>query len=111
MVAYMGFIFYMSSLSLEDVYLPDIWDFDKLVHAVAYAILGILWFRAIKYSFEIQSVKRIAAMAFIVVVIYGISDEIHQYFVPYRSSDIFDVIADSVGGFIGIWFYTLLQKR
>jgi VanZ family protein len=33
--------------------------------------------------------------------IYGISDEIHQYFVPSRMADIADVAANTVGSFMG----------
>jgi VanZ family protein len=40
----------------------------------------------------------------IIAVLYGASDEIHQYFVPGRVCDIFDLVADSIGGFIGAFF-------
>ena len=42
---------------------------------------------------------------------YGISDEIHQYFVPYRSADIMDVLADMVGSCIGVMAYFLIMEK
>jgi VanZ family protein len=37
--------------------------------------------------------------------LYGISDEIHQYFVPGRSADVMDVAADFVGAAWGVLLY------
>ncbi len=37
--------------------------------------------------------------------LYGISDEIHQIFVPDRVADIYDVIADILGSMIGVMLY------
>ena len=34
-------------------------------------------------------------------VLYGITDELHQYFVPGRDCSIFDLTADAIGGFSG----------
>jgi len=38
---------------------------------------------------------------------YGISDEIHQYYVPSRNADILDVIADILGALCGVYLYHL----
>ncbi len=40
--------------------------------------------------------------------LYGISDEIHQSFVPFREADVADVIADTIGAFCGVYLYQLL---
>jgi len=37
--------------------------------------------------------------------LYGISDEIHQHFVPYRDADVMDVLADTIGGIMGVYIY------
>ncbi|MFH1781684.1 MAG: VanZ family protein, partial [Patescibacteria group bacterium] len=41
--------------------------------------------------------------ALIFVLLYGISDEIHQFLVPGRESRIRDVFIDLLGGGIGLW--------
>jgi VanZ family protein len=39
--------------------------------------------------------------------LYGVSDEIHQYFVPFREADLLDVLADTLGGILGVYIYHL----
>ena len=43
-------------------------------------------------------------------IIYAISDEVHQHFIPNRYFDVYDVIVDIVGIFIGILTYMILMK-
>ncbi len=79
---------------------------DKIVHVVEYAILGFLLARAMgKYTFFRQSMRLLAAIVLLVGVVYGISDEFHQMSVPNRTASFYDVIADSVGIFIGVFIY------
>ena len=42
--------------------------------------------------------------------LYGVSDEIHQSFVPPRTPDILDVAADSAGAFAGAIVMTLMAR-
>ena len=42
---------------------------------------------------------------------YGISDEIHQYFVPCRTADVMDALADMVGSSVGVPGYFLLMEK
>jgi len=37
--------------------------------------------------------------------LYGISDEIHQYYVPQRYAELGDVLADFVGSVAGVFAY------
>ena len=43
--------------------------------------------------------------------LYGVSDETHQLFVPFRQSDVLDVIADTVGGTVGAWGWRWIEQR
>jgi VanZ family protein len=40
--------------------------------------------------------------------LYGISDEIHQSFVPFRDAEVADVIADILGAVGGVFLYQML---
>ena len=104
MVLYAGFIFYLSGLSV----LPLGVDFpfaDKLEHLSEYIILGILLMRALtNREFKFKA-KDAFAWAVVIAFLYGISDEIHQAFVPGRTADLFDALSDLIGASIGSYIY------
>jgi VanZ family protein len=79
---------------------------DKVVHLFLYMVLGSLALRA-------WSVRRIAPwIIFVFCVGYGITDELHQFFVPGRIPDVWDWAADSVGALIGVYgTWIWLAKR
>lgn len=70
--------------------------FNKSAHMVVYAVLTWLWWRALSPSRQIA--WPLLAAAFALTVLYGISDEIHQSFVPGRHARVADVLFDSAGG-------------
>ena len=96
-VSYMGIIFYLSSL--EKIELPPLPEnSDKLLHICAYLFLALLT----SFSLYKSGIKKYVLMlAFLIATLYGISDEIHQAFVPGRDAGIDDVIADSIGASLG----------
>jgi len=78
---------------------------DKLVHGAVYAILGALAWRALAASGGGRSTaggRRTLVLAWLLTLVYGVSDEVHQRFVPGRTPDPWDVVADATGGAIGI---------
>jgi len=107
---YCGMIVYLSSQSYPSRYLPSFLFglSDKLVHGVEYGILGILLYRAFH-----QTTRTIGSisLAIICAVAFGTSDEIHQWFVPNRQADIWDLVADSLGATLFILAWAFLTKR
>ena len=77
---YMVFIFWLSSISRP----PDLprGVSDKAAQGSWYCGLGALLVRARAGGWRRPVTLRIAAGAIVVATLYGISDEIHQYFVP-----------------------------
>src|ERR1700742_3117589 len=81
-VALMGLIFYLSAQ-------PDLssglgnWDLvlRKCAHMTEYALLTVLWWRALK---DELNPRRALALAYAITVAYSITDEIHQTFVTGR---------------------------
>ncbi len=99
-ISYMALIFYFSSLSKPIKYeLP--YGVDKVIHLIEYAILGFL----IGYSLKNSGIRRYVLVGWIAASICGITDEIHQSFVPMRDASVFDVFADGLGSFAGAYFY------
>ncbi len=107
---YCGLIVYLSSLSHPSQNLPSIFSAlsDKLVHGVEYGILGILVYRAIQHTTQI---RQSIGMAIFCAVIFGISDELHQWYVPHRHADIWDVVADASGATFCILIWVFIMKK
>ncbi|MCG1021525.1 VanZ family protein [Sutcliffiella horikoshii] len=81
----------------------------KNAHFFAYLLLALLTLNALRRS-GVRG-RKSAALAFGISVLYAISDEVHQLFVPGRSGQVSDVLLDSVGALTGIGLYVLLSQR
>jgi VanZ family protein len=75
---------------------------DKVYHMTEYAILAVLLFRACRYSLKDTSAGSLGFVTVLVVVIFGCTDELHQWYTPLRYTDGWDVLADAMGGLIGV---------
>ena len=102
--AYAGLIFYLSAQSHPEDNLPDfVFDLsDKVVHAIEYAVLGLLCYRALRGGSSDSWRQQAIPMAILLASVYGASDEVHQAFVPFRESSWLDWVADTVGAAIGV---------
>lgn len=89
----------------------DVRHIDKLEHAGAYAVLGGLVSRALAIGVPALVPGNRVVVAGLAATAYGVSDEIHQSFVPRRSPDVLDVVADGTGGFLGALAHTLWRRR
>jgi VanZ family protein len=71
---------------------------DKLAHLGVFAVLGLLIALA-WLPFEVLSWKRVWLVTFLVAA-YGLSDELHQLYVPEREFSAWDILADAAGGLL-----------
>ncbi|MBW3628730.1 MAG: VanZ family protein [Gemmatimonadetes bacterium] len=78
---------------------------DKVAHFLAYAVLGALLARGQSRS------GMSAASACVLGAAYGASDEWHQSYVPGRSADPFDWVADTAGVIAGVTLYHWMRRR
>ncbi|WP_257348292.1 VanZ family protein [Pseudalkalibacillus decolorationis] len=89
----------------------DIRGFNHIVrknaHFFAYLVLGLLVINALRRS-ELYGYRSIG-LALLICVIYAISDEVHQLFIPGRSGEIRDVLIDSTGASVGIGVYLMID--
>ncbi len=107
----MALIFVISSFEVEVPGVRFLPLRDKGIHFVEYAVLGWLSAAASMRSWPSASAWRTAAFAVFVSVLWGLSDEIHQAFVPGRSSELADVVADFVGSVAGAGAWHLYSNR
>lgn len=81
---------------------------DKTGHAVLYSGLGLLVARALTGGRRRPLTIWLVLGTVLAVGLYGLSDEMHQLFVPGRHFDLKDLAADLVGGaagtaLLGLW--------
>ena len=97
----------------------NVFPLDKANHLFEFAILGMLVFCSfyltpLRYAWIGEMIKekkvKDSFSTFILGSLYGVSDEIHQHFVPRRSSDVLDLVADFLGVLIGIGIMLLLLR-
>jgi VanZ family protein len=94
-LAWMLLVFLLSSRSdLGDPFeLPAWLPMDKLAHGLLFGVLSALLYLAGMRVFP----------AVLVAATYGLIDEFHQMFVPGRSPDLRDWLADLAGAALGAW--------
>jgi len=111
-VFYLALIFWLSSIS-HPPELPS-GVTDKEAHAALYLGLGAVLVRALAGGFARPVTVRIAVLAIVVSGLYGVTDEIHQYFVPPRQMDAADALADTVGASVaacGLYAWSIIRGR
>ncbi len=92
--------------------IPSIGVSDKFKHLGAYFFLTILLCLAFYLQERFPFIKRYHLQSSLIVTsVYGVIDEIHQIFIPGRSCDIYDWIADFIGAILGVVIYNYLFKR
>ena len=111
---YAGTIFYLSAQSHPEDVLPSFLFegvSDKVLHAVAYAGLGGLCYRAFRWGVSGQVASHAFLFAIVTVSLYGMTDEVHQLFVPLRESGWQDWLADTAGAVIGAVSWRFIRSE
>jgi VanZ family protein len=93
-------IFVLSSIPGRSFPAYKIFSYDKVLHALVYSVLGSLCFMAVRRTWTMKT-SWLIGLSGLLVAIYGLTDEFHQIFVPGRSADLHDALADAVGGLFG----------
>ena len=99
-------IFIGCSMPGRDLPSLNLFDhFDKLVHFTFFAVFFVLWFM------YFHTKANIGWYVLGITILYGFGIEFYQlHFVAGRAFDVWDGIADSVGGLIG-WFVVRRLSR
>jgi VanZ family protein len=84
---------------------------DKIIHATLFFIFCWFAHRALKFQ-NIEWLSRISLfIALVGTAIYGFSDEYHQIFVPGRTPDVYDLIADITGASIYLMIIFFIDRK
>lgn len=83
---------------------------DKIIHSAEYFLLGFLIIWGLHYDRPLHLPDKRAVLAVLIGALYGALDEIHQYFVPGRSSEVQDWLADLFGVILAVLAYRKLSQ-
>jgi VanZ family protein len=104
LLAWMGLIYWFSDqpqpFTVSQSWLED--AIGVAGHIIGYAVLAVLWRRALAAR-QNRRPRRAAALAWLLTVLYALSDEVHQTFVPGRSGNLPDLLIDAAGAGLGLW--------
>lgn len=84
---------------------PSLPGFDKAAHFAAYAVLGWL------LAFAAERARLPLAVAAGLGLLYGATDELHQAYVPGRSAELADWLADAAGVAAAVFLYSRWRAR
>jgi len=113
-VLYAGAIFYLSAQPYPEKQLPLFLlehVSDKVLHAVEYGILALVCYRAFRWGAGPLVARQALALAIVTASVFGITDEVHQFFVPFRESSWQDWLADTIGAVIGAMSWRLIWSE
>jgi len=102
-------IFYFSSMPYLKTDLACDFILRKIAHIGEYLILAFLLHNAFKNTFNLNTFLLFVYPTGI-AILYAVSDELHQLFVPGRSCSARDVFIDSIGVF-GFYILEKALKR
>lgn len=90
---YAGLIFFMSSIPSDE--LPGLGLDMSLLHIAEFFILSYLIYRA--FTKEKMDIRYAFLLAIVISTLYGVTDELHQLFVPGRQFSFFDMTFNFIG--------------
>lgn len=101
----MGTIFYLSHQTGDRLSLPALPGLDKLAHMAAYGLLAATVLFATSDKQKSTRPHRVIILTVVFCVLYGMSDEFHQSFIPGRTASVYDLMADGGGAVLvcGLW--------
>lgn len=108
-VVYASFIYYESSQDTSSVPLPSY--SDKVIHFIVFGLLCLMicWALSPFMTGTKWIYKIIIAIG--ITSLYGASDELHQFFTPHRSVEIFDWLADTAGAATAGFLWQIITHR
>ncbi len=103
----MGLIFFLSNQSGASLPLPHIPNIDKVAHFLIYALLAAAALYAFPEPVQRRRALFVGMFVVLLCVLYGITDEFHQSFIPGRCVSGWDLLADTVGASVMVlgWRY------
>ena len=87
---------------------------DKHEHFFFYGVLAVLALRAFTNAQWRRVGAATALGAIVFSSLYGVVNEVHQRFVPGRSYEVVDMIANAIGASVAVvlvWAWSIIRRR
>ena len=82
----------------------------KLAHFSLYFTMGIFSLCSI-ITYKKIGIKTRVTASLIICILYSVSDEIHQYFIPGRSCELRDVLIDASGAILSVFIAVVFLRK
>ncbi len=103
-------ILLFSSIPAKSMPAPkSLWRWDKLIHAVEYAMLASLSMRVV--FLRTRAAWSSALLAAVFACGFGVCDELYQSTTPGRDSSPFDMLADAAGACFACFVWAVVYSR
>ncbi|MTI80448.1 MAG: hypothetical protein FH758_06110 [Firmicutes bacterium] len=103
-ITYFALIWFLSSYP-SDAFINTGLSFDgslkEAMHLIEFAGLYMLLVLALMFSYKLTN--KTNTLAVIIAVSCALLDEVHQYYVPYRSAELVDIVKN-VFGVLVAWY-------
>ena len=103
-------IFVLSSMPVPPSPVPEFPFRDKVAHVILYAVLATLVARTLRRAHRL-TLPATLTLAILMASAYGVTDEVHQRFVPRRSCDVRDWVADTLGATLAAAAFYAYESR
>ncbi len=110
LIIYWITLFVATSIPAESV--PSFGVGDKFNHFFGYLLLAVLLY--LTFTIQVKSTFLKSFSAFTAVAVssfYGVFDEIHQMYIPGRSAEFLDWLADAAGAICGVLIISVIIKK
>ena len=84
---------------------------SNLCHIPEYGLLTFLWLKALVRRGNADTFSMVNILILIGVLVFSVSDEIHQSFVPGRSASLMDIGLDGLGALTGLGAFKVLRHE
>lgn len=110
MALVMGTIFFLSHQPGDSLHLPPLPGIDKLAHFLAYGVLAAATLFVFTEQWKGRRSGLVIFATTVFCLLYGISDEFHQSFVPGRAPSLVDILADSAGAVLACLLWLRMRS-
>ncbi len=110
-IATASIIFFISSIPEPPVPTFEIPHLDKVFHFLEYGVLAFLLRRAMVNGRSPFWQRYASLAAVLFALIYGVSDELHQSFIPHRSPEFLDLLFDGAGAIAAQFLPFVITRR